>query len=153
MAVTWKKLAFELDVVTKALFDAHTILAATTDNTPAALTVLEQEVVGRLTGGNIDGIALGIADNNVVQIDHASAADNDYAKFTANGLEGRSYTEVMADLSGQAGAAFDWVGQQSHNVVIHNVADNAAKLALTPILGKMVFQADELAFYGCTVIV
>ena len=26
-------------------------------------------------------------------------ADNDYAKFTANGLEGRSYTEVKQDLS------------------------------------------------------
>ena len=153
MAVTWKKFAFEADVVTKALFDAHTILSAISDNTPVALTVAEQTVIGRLTGGNIDDITIGIADNNIVQIDHASAADNDYAKLTANGLEGRSYTEVMADLSGQVGAAFDWVGQQSHNVVIHNVADNAAKLALTPILGKMVFQVDELAYYGCTVIV
>jgi len=34
-------------------YNAHTILAATTDNTPAALTVGEQTVVGRITGGNI----------------------------------------------------------------------------------------------------
>lgn len=39
--------------VTKATFDANTILAATTDNTPAALTVAEQTLVGRITGGNI----------------------------------------------------------------------------------------------------
>jgi hypothetical protein len=41
------------DYVTKALFDAQTILAATSDNTPAALTVGEQTLVGRITSGNI----------------------------------------------------------------------------------------------------
>lgn len=34
-------------------YNAHTILAATTDNTPAALTVGEQTLVGRITSGNI----------------------------------------------------------------------------------------------------
>ena len=58
----------------------------------------------------------GIADNDIVQIDDADAADNDYAKFTAAGLEGRSYSEVLADLSGQAGAAFDWNGQDLTNL-------------------------------------
>lgn len=42
---------------------------------------------------------IGIADNNVVEMDDLDAADNDYAKFTANGLEGRSYAEVKTDLS------------------------------------------------------
>ena len=84
--------------VPKALFDAQSVLAATADNTPAALVVAEQEVVGRLTGANVDGIALGIADNNVVQIDDAAAADNEFAKFTAAGLEGRTYAEVKQDL-------------------------------------------------------
>ena len=40
-----------------------------------------------------------ITDNAVVTVDDASAADNDYAKFTAIGVEGRSYTEVKQDLS------------------------------------------------------
>jgi hypothetical protein len=39
--------------VAKALFDANTILAANSDNTPAALTVGEQTFVGRVTSGNI----------------------------------------------------------------------------------------------------
>ena len=55
-------------------------------------------------GSNITGIpngalTIGIADDNLVEIDDADAADNDYAKFTANGLEGRSYAEVKSDLS------------------------------------------------------
>jgi hypothetical protein len=39
--------------VLKSLYDANTILSATTDNTPAALTVGEQTIVGRITGGAI----------------------------------------------------------------------------------------------------
>ena len=84
--------------VAKSLFDAHSVLYATSDDTPAALTVTEQTLVGRLTGGNISAVAIGIADNNIVQIDAADVADNDFAKFTANGLEGRSYSETLGDI-------------------------------------------------------
>jgi len=49
---------------------------------------------------------IGIADDNLLEVDDADAADNDYAKFTANGIEGRSPAEVMGDLSGQAAADF-----------------------------------------------
>jgi len=38
------------------LFDANTILAADSDNTPAALTISEQTVLGRITSGNIKGL-------------------------------------------------------------------------------------------------
>lgn len=41
---------------------------------------------------------IGIADNNLVEMEDADAADNDYAKFTANGLEGRSYGELADDV-------------------------------------------------------
>ena len=44
------------DVVLKETFDANTVLAADSDNTPAALAVAEDTVVGRITGGNIDDI-------------------------------------------------------------------------------------------------
>lgn len=151
MAVTWKKLAFEDDVVTKALFDEQSILAATVDDTPAALVVAEQEVVGRLTGGNVDGITIGIADDNIVQMDDADAADNDYAKFTAAGLEGRSYSEVLGDMSGQAAAAFDLNDQQLQKHVIHTVADEAAMLALDPVVFKICGRSDTLGVYVCTV--
>ena len=88
--------------VPNSLFDANSILAATTDNTPAAVTVAEQTVVCRLTGGAIDDIAIGIADNNIVQMDDASAASAEYARFTANGIEGRTTAEVLTDIGAQA---------------------------------------------------
>ena len=57
-----------------------------------------------LTGGGTSGTVtvnadVGIADDKLVQMDDADAADDDYAKFTANGLEGRSAAEVKTDLS------------------------------------------------------
>lgn len=82
----------------KTTFDAQSIVSATVDNTPIVLAVAEQELVGRITGGNVDGITIGIADNNILQVDHASPADDDYARFTTTGIEGRDATEVKTDL-------------------------------------------------------
>ncbi len=42
--------------VLEADYNANTVLAATSDDTPAALTVAEDTVVGRITGGNIAAI-------------------------------------------------------------------------------------------------
>ena len=66
--------AADIGAVPAATYDAHSILAATTDNTPAAVTVAEQRLVGRITGGNIDdltpatvvGMLSGEADANIV---------------------------------------------------------------------------------------
>lgn len=43
-------------------------------------------------------LTFGIANNNAVEIDAADVADNDFARFTANGLEGRSAAEVLSDI-------------------------------------------------------
>ena len=42
---------------------------------------------------------IGIGNDNIVEIDDADAASGDYAKFTSNGLQGRSTSEVRSDLS------------------------------------------------------
>ncbi len=48
---------------------------------------------------DIPTYTFGIADTNLVKINDTDAADNDYVKFTATGLEGRSYAEVKSDLA------------------------------------------------------
>ena len=45
-------------VVAKTLYDAYSILMATADDTPVALTVAEQTLVGRITGGNITALTV-----------------------------------------------------------------------------------------------
>jgi len=44
--------------VLKTLFEANSILAADSDDTPAALAVAEQRLVGRISGGNIDDLTV-----------------------------------------------------------------------------------------------
>ncbi len=48
------------------------------------------------------GTAIGIADNKLVVVDDADAANEDFARFTATGLQGRSPTEVRSDCGGLA---------------------------------------------------
>lgn len=62
----------------------------------------------------IDAVT-GIADGNLLEVNGAPAND-EYAKWTANGLEGRDYDEVLADLSAQALAAFSWNNQNLTSV-------------------------------------
>ena len=70
--------------VDKSTYDAHSILYATTDDTPAALTVGEQTVVGRATGGNISAIAI----------------DSDLSSVSANDdtVPSAKATKAMGDL-------------------------------------------------------
>jgi len=77
-------------------FNAQTILAATADNTPAALQIDEQRVVGRKTGGNI-------------------------AALTG--------AEILAILSGQAGADFALNSQKLTGVADPASAQDAATKA------------------------
>lgn len=116
MAVTWRKLAFEDDVVTKALFDAHTILQATTDDTPAALSVTEQTVVGRITSGNITALSVAqlitlalsaaLPENVEIQLDAALSADGKYSGIVEAGTAGA--TLVFGDLCYLAVADSRW---------------------------------------------
>lgn len=73
--------------------DGEKIEGDGTDLTITSSGKLNLNSTGVITASN-----QGIADNAVVTIDSASVADNDYAKFTANGLEGMSYAETRVDL-------------------------------------------------------
>lgn len=53
MAVTWRKLAYEDDVILKTLANANSVLYAVSDNTPAALAMAASTVVARLAAGNV----------------------------------------------------------------------------------------------------
>jgi len=97
-----------------------------------------------------------ITDNHLVTMDDADAADDDYAKFTADGLEGRSYSEVLGDLSGQAGADFSLNSHKLTAVTDPTGAQDAATKAyvdsvaqgLNPIADCVAMTTDVLP--ACT---
>lgn len=55
-----------------------------------------------ISGTNTGDGTYGIADTNFVKIDSSSVADDEYARFTANGLESRTNGEVLSDIGAVA---------------------------------------------------
>ncbi len=106
--------------VAKALFDANTIIAATTDDTPAALTIAEQRIVGRKTGGNI--AALTGAEIMAILSAAATAAFDFAAQEISNYLipqkieTGTTYTVVAAD----SGKTIDLANAAAITVTVPN---------------------------------
>lgn len=149
MAITWKKLAYEDDVVTKALFDANTILAADSDNVPVALEIAEQRVLGRITAGNIVGLtAAQILTLIGVTAGADVTGDNPPQAHEASHKDGQT-DEILLNEFGEPTAAVPFDGQQATDLVLHTVANAAARP--TAVVGKAIFQTDELSVYVCTV--
>ena len=74
-----------------------------------------------------DALTFGIGNTNAVKINHASVADNDYAKFTATGLEGRAYSEVLSDI-GAAASGHNHSGTYATTAHSHGVAEGGTGL-------------------------
>ena len=170
MAVTWKKLAYEEDVVLKTLFDAHSVLAAVDDNIPAAVTITEQTVLGRLTGGNIAAIDAanlrsianvedGADVTDPTNVEAAGAimeTDIDAKGDLIVGSAANTATILPVGTEGQVlkvGAA-NLVGWDTDigEIAFPETANATTMAAIDPVLGKGCFRVDELAPYVCTVI-
>jgi len=70
----------DANAVHNALFDAESIIASVADNTPAAVTVAEQTLIGRITGGHIT--ALNVAAIKTL-LGMGTAASNNTGDFAA----------------------------------------------------------------------
>jgi hypothetical protein len=71
----------------------------------SAITFAQFSAAGQITAGtgltktgNTLNVDFGIANTKAVKIDAADVADDEYARFTANGLESRSASEVKTDI-------------------------------------------------------
>ena len=66
-------------------------------------------------------LTFGLANTNAVKIDAADVTDNDYARFTANGLEGRTLAEIKSDI-GTGNTALVPAAGSSGEFLAHNGA-------------------------------
>mgnify|MGYP000291467840 CR=1 FL=1 len=118
------------------------------DHTAVTLTA----GIGLTGGGTIAAnrtfnVDVGIADNKIVQIDGVAVA-NDYAKFTANGLLGRSYDEALSDLSGQALAAFDWNAQNLTGIGNLTMGQILQLTEATAVVIRPSVDSGQMTIYG-----
>jgi hypothetical protein len=65
--------------------------------------------------------SVGIGDNALVEIDDAAAASGQYARFTANGIEGRTEAEFKADFNLEIGTDV-----QAQDADLQALADNSS---------------------------
>jgi hypothetical protein len=129
MAVTWKKLAFYDEVAVVSDEVAHDV--GTTAAQGSAVDASRHDHIHRLGNGSVDAAAILAAD--VVNGDKI-----------ADDAVGSEHIEQLS-------AALDFGGQQAQDMKIHTVADATARLALTPLVGKLCWQTDELHPYVCTI--
>ena len=74
--------------------------------------------------GKQETLTFGISNTNAVKIDSASVADDEYARFTANGLESRSTSEVLSDIGAQASLTFGISNTNAVKIDSASVADD-----------------------------
>ena len=107
-------------------------------------STLNAEVTQSEVDAKQDTLTFGIANTNAVQIDSADVADDEYARFTANGLESRSGSEVLSDI----GAAASAHNHNAHYLQIsNNLSDvnNAATARTNLGLGAAAEKAFDTA--------
>lgn len=101
--------------VAKSLYDANTILKADTDDTPVALTVGEQTMVGRITGGEITALTpaqirtlLNVTETKTIRIGHGfaikgTAANGEIPGFFVSLPTGQTAKIVAAEHATESG--------------------------------------------------
>ena len=123
MAVTWKKLAFETEVITKALLTTKgDIIYASGASTPARL-----------------GIG---ADNQILRVATDVPNWEDIGAPTAHTLN----SHTAAD------GAVDFNLQQATDLILMTVANEAALPVVGMALGQICFATGELTAHICTAI-
>lgn len=129
--------------VLESLYDADSVVTATTNDIPVVTTMAEQTVLGRLTGGHPDDVAIGIADNNILQVDQADLADNDFLKATASGVEGRSYSELRSDINVADGADVTGSNAPKAHTASHAVSGTDTIFPADPNADKYLMWDDD----------
>ena len=89
---------FDATIVYKSYYDTQSILAAVVDNVPEALTIPEQTMVGRKTGGDITALTVGeiltlalsntFPENVSITLSGMMSADGKYSGITISGIAG-----------------------------------------------------------------
>jgi hypothetical protein len=84
-------------------------------------STLNAEVTQSEVDAKQDALTFGIANTNAVKVDSADVADDEYARFTANGLESRSGSEVLSDIGAAASS-------HNHNAYYLQISNNLSEV-------------------------
>jgi hypothetical protein len=154
--------------ITGGAVSGITDLAVADGGTGASTASAARTNLGLVIGTNVLAQqTVGIADDNLVEVD-GSPANNDFAKFTTAGLEGRSYTETrtdlglvigtnvqaydaqLADVAGLAVSVGNFIVGDGSNFVAESGATARASLGLTIGTHVQAYDAGLTSIAGLT---
>jgi len=140
MAVEWKKILLDGDTTT----EMSLAKVSSDDTTPGYLN-------GKLIAGTAIDLTEGTPGGNETLEIKVEDGGIDTTQLAADAVDGTKLADdaVGSEHIEQLDAALDFGGQQAQDMVLHIVADNAAKAELTPVVGKMVWQTDTAHPYIC----
>jgi len=173
MAITWKKLAYEDDVMLNSVADANSLLYSVSDNTPAALAMAASTIAARLAAGDIVAATpteirtlLSVAENATSNAKATGAeldTGTDDDKFaTAKALKDSHNVPSVApgdDGNVLASNGTDWVSEApgapaAHTLNNHSAADGAVDFNLQQATDLVVMTvANEAALPAANVAV
>ena len=133
MTTVWKRLAYIDEVVPVSTFNAKGTL-----------------LVG-FSSGLLNGLGIGDT-SDVLTVVAGTAA---WAPPGTPGLHAITHKasgddEILLNELGEPTGPVEFAGKQATNLVLHAVADVAARLGLSASVAQIAFQTDELAPYVCT---
>jgi len=85
-SIKWVEIPNSDNIISKTDYDANTILSADIDNTPTALPISEGEILGRVVGGNIDGLSAGQVRTIINVEDGADVTDAENISSSINSV-------------------------------------------------------------------
>lgn len=153
MAVTWKKLAYDAEVVKKTDFAAYSMLAADTVNVPAAVELAVSELIGRKATGGI--VALAKADVLTILnvADGADVTGNNAPQAHAASHKNGQTDEILLHELGEPTGAVDFDLQIATDLVVFTVANETARDALDAAateVGQLCWATTEGTLAICT---
>ncbi len=126
--------------VPRSLYDIQTVLVATADNTPAALTVGEQTLIGRVTGGDID--ALTVAE--IWSLIGNYAGMYRYASAAATVIEQvNEWTLLNGFTTGYVGGG--WSFHDGEHLAITSYDDNGDGKTVITLAGHVLIDGDIIS--------
>lgn len=171
MAETWKKLAFFDEVATTFLGLSDTPGAYITPGAYYKVNAGGTAVEEGLVAGAASGLATLDASSKVAQdpklhaASHQDGGGDEISVAALSGLLADGQTplphaashkngaadEILLNEFGEPTAAVPFDGQQANDLVVHSVANAAARP--TPVVAKICHQQDDEHLYICTVAV
>ena len=142
MAVLFKKLAYETDVILKAFMAAKgDLIGASANDTPLILTVGANDLVLVAASGEASGLKWDVVPSGGTPAAHATSHKN-----------GGSDELLLHEL-GEPTSAVDFDLQEATDLVVFTVANESTRDALSVAatkVGQLVFATTELSLAICT---